>query len=241
METNPEYLLLKLGITIPLIGVYDTPELSFFSEILKPKSEGKGACMFAYYKKWLEGKHLLLTKDCFGCRGCGNWFWNVQRRSREEFVEFLVDEEGLKVDAETMNAWLDENYPYIADHDNMVVGPLEEKASAYLKTVSFFVNPDQLSALITGAHYFQKPGDQPLVMTPFGSGCMELLPMFDDFEKPMAIIGSTDIAMRQHLPANIMIFTVTVPMFELLCSLDDKSFLNKPFISRLINSRGGSL
>ncbi|MCF8372729.1 MAG: DUF169 domain-containing protein [Bacteroidales bacterium] len=241
METNPTYLLSKLGITIPLIGVYDTPDLSVFSDVLKIKSEGRGTCLFAYYKKWLEGKHLLLTKDNHGCRGCGNWWWDVQKRSREDFVDFLVHDEGLKVDGETMNAWLDVNHTYKASHENIVVGPLIEKASDYLKTVSFFVNPDQLSALITGAHYFQKPGDYSPVIAPFGSGCMEFLTMFDDFDNPMAIIGSTDIAMRQFLPANIMIFSVTVPMFKLLCSLGEKSFLNKPFLERLIKSRGGSL
>ncbi|MBW1984605.1 MAG: hypothetical protein JRI53_07790, partial [Deltaproteobacteria bacterium] len=52
------------------------------------------------------------------------------------------------------------------------------------------------------------------------------------------IIGSTDIAMRQYLPPEIMAFTVTKPLFEKLCRLDEKSFLYKPFWQSLKKRRG---
>ena len=60
---------------------------------------------------------------------------------------------------------------------------------------------------------------------------------FEDLAIPQAIIGATDIAMRQWLPPDIMALSVTVPMFQQLCSLDEKSFLYKPFLKNLQKSR----
>jgi len=60
----------------------------------------------------------------------------------------------------------------------------------------------------------------------------------EDVNIPQAIIGTTDIAMRQFLPPDILAFTVTKPMFKQLCELDDKSFLYKPFWRNLRKARG---
>jgi hypothetical protein len=91
---------------------------------------------------------------------------------------------------------------------------------------------------MTGAYYHSSPDDAAPVIAQFGSGCMELVAAFIDLETPQAIIGATDIAMRQYLPPDIMAFTVTRPMFERLCSLDQKSFLYKQFWKRLQKARG---
>jgi len=88
-----------------------------------------------------------------------------------------------------------------------------------------------------GAQYNSAPDDPPPVVAPFGSGCMELLP-FKDRNIPQASIGATDIAMRQHLPPDILAFTVTKPMFKQLCELDERSFLYKPFLQNLRKARG---
>ena len=58
---------------------------------------------------------------------------------------------------------------------------------------------------------------------------------------PQAQIGATDIAMRQWLPADIMAFTVTRPLFEQFCLFAEGSYLTKPFLSRLRKARGGAL
>jgi hypothetical protein len=91
-----------------------------------------------------------------------------------------------------------------------------------------------------GAQYDSAPEDPPPVIAPFGSGCRELIP-FRDFDMPQASIGATDIAMRQHLPPDILAFTVTTPMFSRLCELDERSFLYKPFLQRLRKARGATL
>jgi hypothetical protein len=47
--------------------------------------------------------------------------------------------------------------------------------------------------------------------------------------------------MRGDLPADVLAFTVTVPMYERLCGLGDDSFLGKGFLGRLRKARDGSL
>jgi len=89
-----------------------------------------------------------------------------------------------------------------------------------------------------GAQYNSAPGDPPAVIAPFGSGCMELVPLFEDLNIPQAMIGATDIAMRQSLPPDILAFTVTKPLFKQLCELDKGSFLYKPFWKNLRKARG---
>ena len=236
-QPDPAYLISRIGLTIPLIGFYDAPDTSPFEPLIKPEP-GKRACIFAFYRQWLRGKTLHITKEISGCRGAGHWVFNKVTWSREDFVKFLADDEGLKASHALMNKWLDYNQPYRQEYPNILIGPLREDQYTYLKTITFFVNPDQLSALMLGAQYNSAPSDPPPVIAPFGSGCMELVPLFQDFNIPQAIIGATDIAMRQYLPPNILALTVTKPMFKQLCALDEQSFLYKPFWKRLRKARG---
>ena len=65
-----------------------------------------------------------------------------------------------------------------------------------------------------------------------------MLGLFDELSIPQAMIGATDIAMRQYLPPDTLAFTVNKPMFEQLCLLDERSFLYKPFWQNLRKARG---
>jgi hypothetical protein len=236
-QPDPAYLISRIGLTIPLIGFYDAPDTSPFEPLIKPEP-GKRACIFAFYRQWLQGKTLHITKEIPGCRGAGHWVFNKVTWSREDFVKFLVDDEGLKTSHALMNKWLDHNQPYRQEYPNILIGPLREDQYTYLKTITFFVNLDQLSALMLGAQYNSAPSDPPPVIAPFGSGCMELVPLFQDLNVPQAMIGATDIAMRQYIPPDILAFTVTKAMFKQLCALDEQSFLDKPFWKRLRKARG---
>ncbi len=82
------------------------------------------------------------------------------------------------------------------------------------------------------------PDDPAPVLAPFGSGCGLMSSLFPDPTKAQAMIGATDIAMRQCLPPDRLGFTVTVPMLERLLRLDDgHSFLGKHFLGRLKAAR----
>jgi hypothetical protein len=225
------------NIRIPLIGFYDAPDVSEFKPLVKSGLLTR-ECVFAFYKQWLKGKTLHITKKTYGCGGAGYWLCSQTVRSREDFVKFLVEDEGLKSSPELMNQWLDYHKPYQQEHPNLLIGPLKESQYEFLKSITFFVNPDQLGLLMLGAQYNHRPGDPDPVIAPFGSGCGQLVALFDNLNIVQAVIGTTDIAMRQYLPPDILGFTVTKTMFEELCTLDGRSFLSKPFWKRLQDSRG---
>jgi len=237
MAPYPSKLIETAGIEIPLIGFYDAPDPAPFEPLVEPKP-GARACVFAFYENWLKGETLRITKENFGCGGAGRSWCGVEMRSREEFIRFLVDEEGLKASHDLMNRWIDSSPPYRKAHANILVGPLRESQYAYLKTVTFFVNPDQLGLMTIGAQYESSPEDPPPVIAPFGSGCGQLVSVFKDLGIPQAAIGSTDVASREYLPPDILAFTVTRRMFERLAALDERSFLTKPFWKRLRAARG---
>ncbi len=236
MPPFPAKLIETAGIEISPVGFYDAPDPAAFAPLVEPKP-GARVCVFAFYKSWLEGKTLRVTEKNFGCGGAGRAWCGVEGRSREEFIRFLVDEEGLKASHELMNRWIDSSPPYRMEHENLFAGPLRDDQYRHLKTVTFFVTPDQLGLMALGAQYHSAPDDPPPVIAPFGSGCGQMIGVFKDLGAPQAAIGSTDIAMRQYLPPDIIAFTVTKPMFERLASLDDRSFLTKPFWKRLMKAR----
>ncbi len=236
MFPNPATLIDRIGLGTPLIGLYDAPDTEPFEPLVSPRP-GAHVCVFAYYKAWQKGKTAHLHATHPGCGGASYWLFNEQGRDRDAFVRFLVDDEGLKSSHALMNRWLDHHRPYRREHEHLLLGPLRDDQYAYLKTVTFYVNPDQLSALVLGANYDHAPGDPPAVLATFGSGCMEILPLLESLETPQALIGATDLAMRQHLPPDILAFTVTKPMYERLCALGPDSFLFKGFWQNLLQAR----
>ena len=236
MQPDPTHLLEVIGPDIPLVGLYDAPDPVPFSPVVRP-APGQRTCIFAFYRNWLAGETLHLTRESYGCGGAGRALCGVETRSRDEFVRFLVDDEGLKASHELMQQWLDYRRPYKQANPHILIGPLRREQYAYLKTVTFYVNPDQYSILALGAQYNSAPDGPAPVLAPFGSGCAQLVSLFDDLRLPQAVTGATDIAMRQHLPADVLAFTVTRPMFEQLCALDERSFLHKPFWQRFRKAR----
>ncbi len=190
-----------------------------------------------FYNSWVAGKSLHLTPDNHGCGGCGTYLFNLETRDRQSYIDFLQGDEGLKADRQIMGQWIDSTPRYQPRHDHLLIGPLRGEHADKLVTVTFFINPDQLSLFVTGALYHQGSNHPPRVTAPFASGCGLLAPVFRDLDEPEAVIGATDIAMRKYLPPDLLAFTVNVPMYQQLCSLDENSFLNKPFWAELLQSR----
>lgn len=236
-QPNPNRVLERLDIRLPLVGFFDAPDPALFGPLVEPKA---GECIFCFYKDWTAGKTLHLTKKRYGCGGAASSLWGLQTRSRKEFIKFLAEDEGLKASGALMEKWIDVRRAYRAENPHLFIGPLREEAWPYVRTITFLVNPDQLSALAIGAQYHSAPDDPPPVIAPFGSGCSQLVP-FQDLAIAQASIGGTDIAMRPHIPPDILTFAVTRSMFRRLCELDERSFLYRPFLGRLRKARGGKL
>jgi hypothetical protein len=237
MPPDPSHLLDSLGLETPPIGLYDAPDAAAFEPCLRPEP-GRHTCVFAFYKDWLRGRTLHLTWEAHGCGGAGPCLFGRHERPPEDLVTFLVEEEGLKRSRETMLRWVERRRMHLPAHPNILIGPLRPDQDAYLKSVTFFVDPDRLGALVVGANYDAGPDDPVVVTAPFGSGCMQLLGPADSGDEARAYIGGTDAAMRRYLPADTLAFTVNRVLFARLCALDERSFLHKPFWTGLQAARG---
>lgn len=238
---DPTALLAALDADLAPVGLYDAPDPAPFQPLVAPKAGGRGPCVFDFFRRWQAGDTLHLTPESFGCGGAGRALFGVRGRDREDFITFLCDEEGLRATRELMGGWIDASPVYTPHHGHLLLGPLRPAEYAHLRSVTFWVNPDQLAVLHHGAYYDHAWGEPPPVIVPFGSGCMELIATFDDLDRPQAALTATDMAMRDQLPRDVLGFTVTVPMFERLCALDGRSFLGKGFLADLRTTRGGTL
>lgn len=232
MELNA--LCELMGIDTRPVGVYDAPDPGPFAPLASP-----GRCIFDSYRAWQMGETLDIAHGSPDCRGCGYWMAGIESfPSREAFINFLTVDEGLRSDPRLTEAWLEKSRPYSPEHEHVLIGPVQPEMEKYLKTVTFFVRPDELSVLVLGANHHAHPDDPAPVLAPFGSGCSQMLAIFPDLGASQAVIGATDIAMRSQLPSDRLAFTVTVPMLERLLSLDPEgSFLGKPFLKRLRKAR----
>ena len=238
MKPDPTKLLRIAGIVAPPIGFYDVPDPTPFEPFAKPKR-----CCFASYENWLQGESVRLSADESSCRGGSYWVGGVAFTTREDFAKTLNQREGFKSSDELMCQWLENRKPYTIENGHVVIGPLKDGQYEYLKTVTFYVNPDQPSLLLLGAEYNNASIDDTPVTVAFGSGCGQMAALFGDYDTdvPKAVIGATDIAMRHHLPPDILAFTVNKPMYEQLCGLDESSFLYKHFWKRLREARRETL
>ncbi|WP_420239605.1 DUF169 domain-containing protein [Telmatobacter bradus] len=223
-----------MGITTAPVAVYDAPDATPFTPVIPLKQ-----CIFDHYQDFQSGATMILNQSSKGCPGCGHWMLGKGRfPSKDVMISFLTDKEGLRENAQLTEAWLNAHPTFTPQNGNIFIGPIRNELSKYLRTITFFVNPDQLSFLIYAAHYHAHPDDPEPVLASFGSGCGLMYSMFPDLSRPQAMVGATDIAMRPHLPPDILGFTVTVPMLTRLLSLDDgHSFLDKPFLKRLNTAR----
>ncbi len=246
---DPGKLIEIAGLEYPLIGLYDVAEKEPFAPLTQP-----ARCLFSAWDGWLRGESVCLSADdpdySSACQGGGYWIGGCMpewisgeaRRGKdaeEVFGKRLNEREGFKARDEMMVRWVRDLKPYIPEHRYVIIGPLRDEQYASLRSVTFYVNPDQLSFLIHGAEYNNANAFDSPVRMAFGSGCGQLAALLGDLdsEKPRALIGATDMAMREHLPPDILAFTVNRAMYEQLCSLDNQSFMYKHFWKRLKDSR----
>jgi len=232
MQPDAKKLMETLGIKTPLIGYYNVPDPQAFGTFAKP-----GSCIFDSIDRCFHGEYIHVSPDDFKCVGAGYWMCGVQTLPREKFAYMLAEKEGLKCSADLMDRWLDNQPPFKGEHDHIVVGPLKEDQYDHLKSVTFYVTPDQLACLVTACEYNNAGVNPPPVLAPFASGCGQMAAVIRDFDTPKAIIGATDLGMRKYLPENILAFTVTKSMFQQLCDLDENSFMHKSLWKKLVKAR----
>ncbi|OIQ48940.1 hypothetical protein BerOc1_03696 [Pseudodesulfovibrio hydrargyri] len=233
MKPDVKRLVETVGIETPLIGYYNVQDTEGFGAFAKP-----GSCIFASIDQCFQGEYIHVSPDDFKCIGARYWMCGVETLPREKFAHMLAEGEGLKCSTDLMGKWLDSQPPFKGEYEHIVVGPLKDDQYDSLKSVTFYVTPDQLACLVMACEYDNAGVNPPPVQAPFGSGCAQLAAVLRDFDLPKAVIGATDLGMRKYLPENILAFTVTKSMFERICNLDENSFLHKSLWRKLTEARG---
>jgi uncharacterized protein (DUF169 family) len=91
--------------------------------------------------------------------------------------------------------------------------------------IVFFVNGDQLSALVVMADYNR--GTNQSVTAPFSAACQSILYSYAEAKKehPRGVIGFFDISQRSAVEREILTFTVPFRMFQEMESGVEGSFL----------------
>lgn len=147
MTLNLQQLCRLMDIDTRPVGVYDAPDPTAFAPLVSLKR-----CVFDHYTDWQSGKTLDISDGTRKCPGCRYWLRGAQGfPNKETFVKFLFETEGLRECSELMDAWIDATPPYRPAQEHVLIGPVREEMAEYLKTVTFFVNPDQMSVLMHGA------------------------------------------------------------------------------------------
>jgi hypothetical protein len=101
-----------------------------------------------------------------------------------------------------------------------------------VRSITFLVNPDQLSALVVLANHEGQHNEN--VIIPFAAGCQSIgIYTFreNEREQPRAVIGLVDLSarknLRRQLGKDMMSFSVTAPMFQRMEQNVEGSFLER--------------
>ncbi|MCX6223554.1 MAG: DUF169 domain-containing protein [Bacteroidia bacterium] len=119
--------------------------------------------------------------------------------------------------------------PYVVFQPLADINPAKEKPQA----VIFFVNPDQLSALVVLANYGR--GDNENVIIPYAAGCQTIgiYPYREaKSKKPRAVVGLTDLSARVYIRKqlgdnHLMTFSAPFVLFEEMEQNVPGSFLER--------------
>jgi hypothetical protein len=231
-----ERLMKKLRLTTPLLAVYDAAASEAFAPVFEPEGD---ECCFSYYDRWLAGETLALKKGGGGCKGAHRAL-GIERTSPPFMAHFLTDGvgapkgEGLRATPEIAQAYLDRGKPPVPESGGILVGPLRLEQWERVRSVTFLVDPDRLAALTTLAGYWSA---ENVVAAPFGSACSFFWKSFNEIEGAQAVIGGTDVAMRQYLPTAIMTLTVAPAHFARMLTVGDDSFLDREWWNDLMEVR----
>ena len=148
-------------------------------------------------------------------------------------AEDFIHGEGYMYTAETTQRFLESMPIRDLGEKYVVAKPLEAvEPSEEVKSVTFFVEPDALSALVILANYTRPEIDN--VRIPWAAGCQVIgIYAYNELEQnsPRALVGMTDISARRNTRASlgkhIMSFTMPWPVFLAMEKNVEGSFLER--------------
>ena len=188
--------------------------------------EGSRGCVVAMLSAVGRGETAVFDRRTYGCGGggVGLGFGNTFSGAPGGIEYFLStgrgegypEGEGYRKTPELARAFLDKLPITDIPFDYVVFKPLEqvEPDKETPQMVTFYVNADQLTALVVLANYDQPSSDN--VIIPSAAGCQSvcLIPYHEtQQEHPRAVVGMMDISARPHVDPDILSFTVPYQMF----------------------------
>jgi len=214
-----------------LSGVYFSDEKP--ENALELKKKGNG-CVVPLILKASTGMPLVVAEESTGWP-CSAFYLGFQDTIFEGIEYFLSNKDDFWRPCERFiqnpalaKAFVDNVHPVKPDKHYLIVKPLEDFSSyEEPESVLFFVNADQLSALVFLSH-FDAPGSMDRVLAPFASSCMALvtLPLkLARNKEEKAVMGNFDIAARTRMPADLLSFAMPYAFLKKLAAILPESFV----------------
>lgn len=221
--------LIKLSNHPVAILQSDTP----IEGAVTPK-EGIWTCVAAMVVAASRGKSVMYYLENTGCLG-GKTGLGFQDYPHGWIENYLSDGGGKLDDSEFYKKTVEHACAFIDGIERtdgkkyLIMKPLEDiTADDKPLAVTFLVNADQLSGLITLANYDTMTQDN--VKMVFGAGCTQsiLYPMQEERNGGSnCFIGMTDPSARKCLDKDILAFAMPFSRFMILEQEADNSFLTK--------------
>ena len=205
------------------------PVAVIFTDELPPDAlqfkEGKWGCVIAMLTAAAKGRITAFSRETCGCGGgrVGLGFGGFLEGMQGGIEYFLstgreghLEGEGYKKTPEIAKSFVDQlpvmdiPYTYVVFKPLSLADPEKET----LQLVIFYVNADQLTALVVLANY-DDPNSSS-VFIPQASGCQSvcLIPFNESQrERPRAVVGLMDVSARPYVDLGILAFTVPYRMF----------------------------
>ena len=220
------------------LGLQNLPIGMFLSEnrpddAIGFKSKGNG-CILPLIFSGTKGKSVAIDTDTTGWN-CSAFYLGYQDWIFEGIECFLSDgvvngregERFIKT-KEQAKSFVELYKPKTINHKATIFKPLSHfESGEEPEIVIFFVNPDELSALVYLLHY-NSPENEDIIVTRFISGCGSIvtLPMKLKQEgKRQAVWGMHDISVRKRLPKELMTLTMPYELFIEISNSLDESFI----------------
>jgi uncharacterized protein (DUF169 family) len=206
--------------------------------------EGAWGCVAATLIAVSKGRTAAFDRSTFGCTGGGTGlgFGNQYEQCGFAIDRLLSTGSGVSQDAESglhaaegerffkspevVRSWL-ASVPFAdVPAQYVVLKPIGLiTADEHPELVVFFVNPDQLSALVVMSDYGRGTGDS--VVAPFGGACQSILFGYAEAkrDRPRGVIGFFDIAQRLRIARDMLSFTAPWSLFLEMEANVDGSFL----------------
>ena len=205
--------------------------------------EGQRGCVAAMLTAAAKGRTAVLDRATYGCPGGGTGlgFGNC-------YTGFPIDKllstggkaelpnggtfdmgEGERFfeSPEFASRWMND-LPYRdVPTEFIVCKPLDLVAEKEeLSLVMMFVNPDQLSALVTLAGF--RRGAINATTSPWGAACQSIMFAYAEAESdnPRGVIGFFDISQRGKIAKELLSFTMPISLYEEMEAGVEQSFLN---------------